>query len=113
MKIFSILTLCMLNVTALISDEFTLPQGAKIINRDDSGKTWQVNAVVDLSLNETKKHIHEALIKSKYKLKHEIPIDEEGKEHFIFLYVKGNEKLILMLWSFDSKRTYIAYGITK
>ena len=92
---------------------FVLPKEAKVINRDTSGKTWQVNAVTALSLEKTKKLLHDAIIKKQYKLKHEIPMDEKGKEHLIISYTKGKENLILMIWSHDGKKTFFAYGVMK
>lgn len=95
------------------ADLFVLPKGAKVINRDNTGKTWQVNAVVNLPLDKTKKLLNDAILKNKYKLKHEIPMDEKGKEHIILSYVKGKDNLILMVWSPDGKKTFFAYGATK
>ena len=113
MKIFCILILFAFCQITFSSELFVLPKDAKVINRDTSGKTWQINAVINLPLDKTKKLLHDAVIKSKYKLKHEIPMDEKGKEHLIISYTKGKENLILMIWSPDGKKTFFAYGITK
>lgn len=98
---------------AFSADLFVLPKEAKVINRDNTGKTWQVNAVVNLPLDKTKKLLNDAILKNKYKLKHEIPMDEKGKEHIILSYVKGKDNLILMVWSPDGKKTFFAYGVTR
>lgn len=113
MKIFCILILFVFCQIAFSSEQFVLPEEAKVINRDTSGKTWQINAVINLPLEKTKKLLHDVIVKNKYKLKHEIPMDEKGKEHLIISYTKGKENLILMIWSPDGKKTFFAYGITK
>lgn len=111
-NIFSVIVfLFFISVSA--SDLFVLPKDAKVINRDKTGKTWRVNAVLNLPLDKAKKLLHAAVLKSNYKLKHEIPMDEKGKEHFILSYLKGKETLILMIWSPDGKKTFFAYGVTK
>lgn len=113
MKVFCTLILIVFCQIVFASDLFTLPQEAKVINRDNSGKTWCLNALMNLPLDKTKKLLHDAIIKNKYKLKHEIPVDEKGKEHLILSYTKGKENLILMIWSPDGKKTFFAYGVTK
>ena len=111
-KVFLIAVLFIF-ATVYCADLLTLPKEVKVLNRDKSGKTWRVNAVMVLPLDKTKKLLHEAIIKKQYKLKHEIPMDEKGKEHLIISYVKGKENLILMIWSPDGKKTFFAYGVTK
>ena len=113
MKIFCIIVFFILCQLLFATDLFILPKEAKIINRDNTGKTWQVNAVVNLPLDKTKKLLNDAILKNKYKLKHEIFMDEKGKEHVILSYMKGKDNLILMVWSPDGKKTFFAYGVTK
>lgn len=113
MKIFCIIVFFILCQLLFATDLFILPKEAQIINRDNTGKTWQVNAVVNLPLDKTKKLLNDAILKNKYKLKHEIPMDEKGKEHIILSYMKGKDNLILMVWSPDGKKTFFAYGVTR
>ena len=113
MKNFSLLIILFVCFASFSAELFEFPPETKVINRDKSGKTWQINAVINLPFDKTKKLLHNAIIKKQYKLKHEIPMDEKGKQHLIISYTKGKENLVLMIWSPDGKKTFFAYGVMK
>ena len=92
---------------------FVMPAGCVVLNQDDSGKTWAMNAYLDLPMQEAKKKLSEAIIQTGFKLKHEIPMDEKGERHILISYKREKEELILMLWSENGKRTYFSYGVHK
>lgn len=89
-----------------------MPEGSQIINRDNSGKTWQMNGSLKMNFEKAKKTLDSSVQKAGFKLKHEIPLDEKNKEHIILAYTKGKQTLIMMLWSGDRK-TFFAWGINE
>ena len=89
-----------------------MPEGSQIINRDNSGKTWQMNGSLKMNFEKAKKTLDSSIQKAGFKLKHEIPLDEKNKEHIILAYAKGKQTLIMMLWSGD-KKTFFAWGINE
>ena len=113
MKIFLIAISTLAAAVIFAADPFVLPPAAKVINRDHSGKTWQLNAALNMPLANAKAVLHHAILQQNYTLKHEIPIDEKGQKHIIISYVKGKDNLILMLWSLDGKKTFFSYGVAR
>ena len=96
-----------------VAAHFVLPSGCVILNQDDSGKTWAMNAYLELPMQEAKRKLAEAITQTGFKLKHEIPLDEKGERHILISYKREKEELILMLWCEDGKRTYFSYGVHK
>ena len=107
------IVLCFVSFSIFAADPFELPGGTTVVNRDASGKTWAFNGTIKAPLETTKKMLKAAIVKAGFKFKHEIPMDEKGKEHLLFAFVKGKETLILMLWSPDGRTTCFSYGISK
>ena len=107
-------SICFLFFTVAVSaaEPFVLPEGSQIINRDNSGKTWQMNGSLKMNFEKAKKTLDSSIQKAGFKLKHEIPLDEKNKEHIILAYAKGKQTLIMMLWSGD-KKTFFAWGINE
>ena len=105
--------LFLVSVPVFAADPFELPKGTTVINKDASGKTWAFNGMLKAPLETTKKILKASVLKSGFKFKHEIPVDEKGKEHLILAFVKGRKTLILMLWSTDGKNTFFSYGMSK
>ena len=95
------------------ADPFELPKGTTVINRDDSGKTWAFNGMLETSLPATRKLLKESIRKKGFQFQHEIPVDAKGEKQVILSFVKDKETLIVMLWSEDGKNTFFSYGLTK
>ena len=95
------------------ADPFELPKGTVVLNRDDTGKTWAFNGVLDSTLSSTKKLLKESILKKGFQFQHEIPVDAKGEKQVILSFVKDKETLIVMLWSEDGKKTFFSYGLTK
>lgn len=91
-------------------DPFVLPREIRVINRDNSGKTWQMNGVVNLSFSSAKKELSDAVQKAGFKLKHEIQLNEKNKEHILLSWTKKRQTLIMMLWTAE-KNTFFSWGI--
>ena len=98
---------------AFAADPFELPKNTTVINRDDSGKTWAFNGMLNSTLPATKTLLKESILKKGFRFQHEIPVDEKGDKQVILSFVKDKETLIVMLWTKDGKKTYFSYGITK
>lgn len=99
-------------VAVSAAEPFVLPEGSQIINRDNSGKTWQMNGSLKMNFEKAKKTLDSSVQKAGFKLKHEIPLDEKNREHIILAYTKGKQTLIMMLWSGDRK-IFFAWGINE
>lgn len=95
------------------ADPFELPKNTTVINRDDSGKTWAFNGMLNSTLPATKTLLKESILKKGFRFQHEIPVDEKGDKQVILSFVKDKETLIVMIWTKDGKKTYFSYGITK
>ena len=100
-------------IASFAADPFDLPEKTTVISRDESGKTWAFNGMLDSSLSATKKLLKESILKKGFQFQHEIPVDEKGEKQVILSFVKNKETLIVMLWSENGKKTYFSYGITK
>ena len=100
-------------IASIAADPFELPRNTTVINRDDSGKTWAFNGVLDATLPATKKLLKESILKKGFRFQHEIPVDEKGEKQVLLSFIKGKETLIVMIWSEDGKKTFFSYGITK
>ena len=111
-KKFAYILFFFLTSAVFATEPFALPKGTEVINRDESGKTWQMNGSLKMSFEEAKKTLNSAVLKAGFKLKHEIPLKEKEKEHILLAYTKEKQTLIMMLWS-EGKKTYFAWGITK
>lgn len=111
-KQFACILFFFLTSAVFATEPFALPKGTEVINRDESGKTWQMNGSLKMSFEETKKTLNSAVLKAGFKLKHEIPLEEKEKEHILLAYTREKQTLIMMLWS-EGKKTYFAWGITK
>ena len=109
------LVLCILfaAVASFAADPFELPKNTTVISRDDSGKTWAFNGVLESSLPASKKLLKDPILKKGYRFQYEIPVDEKGEKQVILSFVKDKETLIVMLWSEDGKKTFFSYGMTK
>ncbi len=112
MKKVVILSLLFFSFAVFSAEPFALPKGTEVINRDDSGKTWQMNGSLKMGFEEAKKTLSTAVQKAGFKLKHEIPLDEKNKEHVLLSWAKGKQTLIMMLWS-GGKKTFFSWGIVK
>ena len=110
-----LLFLCLLFAAAasFAADPFELPKNTTVINRDDSGKTWAFNGMLESALPASKKLLKESILKKGYRFQYEIPVDEKGEKQVILSFVKDKETLIVMLWSEDGKKTFFSYGMTK
>ena len=96
------------------ADPFVLPKEALVLCRDSSGRSWALNGVIRKPLAAGRKLLEEALRGSGYRLRHEIPVDAEGRQHFLLSFGKGGENLILMLWSSpDGGECFFSYGIDR
>lgn len=113
MKIYCTVFVLIICLLAGAAEPFAFPKGTKVLNRDNSGKTWQVNAIVAMPFEKTKKALHETVIKNKFKFKHEIILDEKEKKHTILSYIKGKDNLIIMVWAHNDKQTFFSYGVNR
>ena len=114
MKIKLCLCILLAAAASFAADPFELPKNTTVINRDDSGRTWAFNGMLEsTTLSASKKLLKDSILKKGYQFQYEIPVDEKGEKQVILSFVRNKETLIVMLWSEDGKKTFFSYGITK
>ena len=91
------------------AEPFVLPKQTEVLFRDDSGRTWRMNARLAQGLEPAKKALFDALLTAKYEFKHETALDE-GRSHFLSAWTKGGETLLLLVWSAGGY-TYFSWGV--
>ena len=96
---------------APISQAFALPSGARILFKDDSGKTWRENGVVTGAVQTVQAAFSNQLVKSEFKCKHVIPL-EEKTGRVLEEWRKGDQSLLLMLWPSEKGMTMFSWGIS-
>lgn len=90
---------------------FELPTGAKVLAKDDSGKTWRQNGVVTGAVQAVQAAFSNQLVKAKFKCKHVIPL-EEKTGRVLEEWRKGDQSLLLMLWPSEKGMTMFSWGIS-
>ena len=90
---------------------FALPLGAKVLFKDDSGKTWRQNGVVTGAVQAVQAAFSNQLVKAKFKCKHVIPL-EEKTGRVLEEWRKGDLSLLLMLWPSEKGMTMFSWGIS-
>ena len=112
MKKVVILILLFFSIATFSAESLALPKETEVINRDNSGKTWQMNGSLKMDFEEAKKTLSASIQKAGFKLQHEIPLDEKNKEHMLLSWTKGKQTLIMMLWAGD-KKTFFSWGFAE
>ena len=90
---------------------FTLPLGAKVLFKDDSGKTWRQNGIVTGMVQTVQAAFSNQLVKAEFKCKHVIPL-EEKTGRVLEEWRKGDQSLLLMLWLGEKGMTMFSWGIS-
>lgn len=90
---------------------FALPLGAKVLIKDDSGKTWRQNGIVTGAVQTVQAAFSNQLVKAKFKCKHVIPL-EEKTGRVLEEWRKGDQSLLLMLWPGENGMTMFSWGIS-
>ena len=93
------------------SSPFMLPAGAKVLARDDSGKTWRQNGVVTGGVQTVQAAFSNQLVRTEFKCKHVIPLDE-NTGRVLEEWRKGDQSLLLMLWPSEKGMTMFSWGIS-
>ena len=90
---------------------FELPAGAKVLAKDDSGKTWRQNGVVTGDVHVVQAAFSNQLVKAKFTCKHVIVL-EEKTGRALEEWRKGKESLLLMLWPGGIGKTMFSWGVS-
>ena len=90
---------------------FELPVGAKVLAKDDSGKTWRQNGVVTGEVKTVQAAFSNQLVKAKFTCKHVIVL-EERTGRALEEWRKGGESLLLMLWPGGKGFTMFSWGVS-
>ncbi len=90
---------------------FELPIGAKVLAKDDSGRTWRQNGVMTGEVQVVQAAFSNQLAKAKFQCRHVIAL-EEKTGRALEEWRKGNESLLLMLWPGGKGITMFSWGIS-
>ena len=90
---------------------FALPTGAKILFKDDSGRTWRQNGVVTGAVQMVQAAFSNQLVKAEFKCRHVIPLEEKSGR-VLEEWRKGDESLLLMLWPGQKGLTMFSWGVS-
>lgn len=96
---------------APISQVFALPSGAKVLFKDDSGKTWRQNGVVTGAVQVVQAAFSNQLVNATFKCRHVIVL-EEKTGRVLEEWRKGDQSLLLMLWPSEKGTTMFSWGIS-
>ncbi len=95
-----------------VADAFSLPEGAVVLNRDDSGKTWNVNGMFTNKVETARSLLTNEIAKAGWKLKHDIDLDCESKSVLSLWTIKTKELTVMTWHDQKNKRFYFSYGVT-
>ena len=90
---------------------FELPAGAKVLVKDDSGRTWRQNGVVTGAVQTVQAAFSNQLAKAEFRCRHVIPL-EEKTGRVLEEWRKGDQSLLLMLWPGEKGLTMFSWGVS-
>ena len=88
-----------------------MPEGFKVDWSDSSGLTWRETGALPLPLKDAMEALGTALKKQGYEMRHDITGDAFGDMH-LFLWIKGEEELTIMVWPEGDGGTGLSWGVT-
>lgn len=95
-----------------VADAFSLPEGSVVLNRDDSGKTWNLNGMFTNNVATARSSLTNEIAKAGWKLKHDIDLDRESKSVLSLWTIKTKELTVMTWHDQKNKRFYFSYGVT-
>ena len=98
-------------IGAVAPQLFSLPEDAKVLAKDDSGKTWRQNGVVTGRVEVVQTAFSNQLVKAGFRCKHVIVL-EEKTGRALEEWRKGDQSLLLMLWPGEKDMTMFSWGIS-
>ena len=92
-------------ICAIAADPFKMA-------RNESGKTWRMNGILPLTLEQGKAALMKNVANAGFKLKHEITTDQTAGSVLV-CWTKGQEELIMMIWPSGKNKTVFTWGINR
>ena len=88
---------------------FALPSGAKVVARDDSGRTWRQSGVLQASVPVTRQAFSNTVARGGFVCRHVIPIG--GKNgNVLEVWKRSDLQLMLMFWPVEGGKTMFSWG---
>lgn len=99
-------------ISAIAEDPFKIPENTQELARNESGKTWKMNGILPLTLEQGKAALMKNVANAGFKLKHEITTDQTAGSVLV-CWTKGQEELIMMIWPSGKNKTVFTWGINR
>lgn len=112
MKLFFTFFFILTLISAIAAEPFKMPENTQELARNESGKTWRMNGVLPLALEQGKAALMKNVANAGFKLKHEIVTDQTPGS-ILVCWNKGQEELIMMIWPSGKNKTVFAWGINR
>ena len=87
-----------------------LPREAVVLDRDDSGQSWQLSGTVPVSLVTARKDFEVCLNRQGWKLLHTTPTSVPGQRSELSTWVRGKSRLLLLLTESEGGKSVFCIG---
>ena len=94
------------------SRQLELPREAVVVERDDTGKQWQLSGTVPTSMTVARKDFEVCLNRQGWKLLHTTPTSIPGQRSELSTWTKGERRLLLMLTETEGRQSVFCIGET-
>ena len=115
MKIVAFTSICVAFAMSARADmastnaPFALPSGAKVVARDDSGRTWRQSGVLQASVPATRQAFSNTVARGGFVCRHVIPMG--GKNgNVLEVWKRSDLQLMLMFWPVEGGKTMFSWG---
>lgn len=88
-----------------------MPSDFKIVQNDTTGKTWRETGELKMPVAMGLVTIKSAMLAQGYALKHDI-FDKKVPGQHLFLWVKGDEEIIMSVWEKTLSTTGCSWGLS-
>ncbi len=89
-----------------------LPREAVVLDRDDTGKQWQLSGTMPVAMTVARKDFEVCLGRQGWKLLHTTPTSVPGQRSELSTWVKGDRRLLLMLTEGEGRQSVFSIGET-
>ena len=88
---------------------FQYPEGFRVDNRSDDGRSWRESVTVKGKYSEIKKTLAVNLKRAGYRIKHDIPLSETPPST-LTAWEKGGKILVLMIFESSPEEVCFSWG---
>jgi len=99
-------------IFSTIGYSIEIPNSAIVIDESGKGNTWRQNLEIPMPFPSAKNSFEAKLLSQGYSKKHEDVIQKKNMS-VISLWIKGQSRIILMMWRIGNCKTGISWGFEK